>query len=183
MNTKYVYSAVLLIVLSAWLGHSTTKPPTPPKPQEKDSKQVVSQIVADPAMLRIKSGAWIAGGNCNIEFANGAPMSDNVYPLAKDRILKLAGWALDAEKVLLPEQIVVRFTSVGNTEFYAASLSGLTRDDVREYFKLPDRVSNSGFELATNLRDVPAGQYSLTLVLQYDDATYVCDNGRKILVP
>ena len=78
---------------------------------------------------------------------------------------------------------MVRFTSVGNTEFYAASLSGLTRDDVREYFKLPDRVSNSGFELATNLRDVPAGQYSLTLVLQYDDATYVCDNGRKILVP
>lgn len=183
MNTKYLYAAILLIVLSAWFGHSTSKPPAAHKPQEEDSKKVVSQIIKNPATLGIKPGEWTVGGKCNVEFINGKPMDVKVYPVAKDYgTLQLVGWALDAEKERLPRQVVVRFTSIGNTDYYASSQIGLLRDDVKEYFKLPDRVSFSGFELLANVRELPASEYAITLIMIYEDSTCICDNGRKIQV-
>lgn len=183
VNTKYVYSAVLLIVLSAWFGHSTIKPPSSPKKKEVGNKQIISKIVEDPDILGIEPGKWIPGGSCNIEFINGSLIGDSVYPVDKGSILKLSGWAMDTEKRLLPSQIVIKFkSSDGNINFYAPCEDGLVREDVKEYFKLPKHLSASGFELTTTLQDIPVGQYGLSLIIQFGDSSYICDNGRKIII-
>jgi hypothetical protein len=182
MITKYVYSAVLLIVLVAWFGHSNIKLPATPNHQGVDRKQVVSKIVEDPSTFGINPGEWITGGNCNIEFINGSLMTDDVYPVVKESQLKLVGWAVDTEKKLLPKLVIVRFTSINNTNFYALSQNGLVRNDVKEHFKLTNLQSDSGFELITKLGDIPNGQYALSLILQFYDGLYVCDNGRKIRI-
>ncbi len=182
MNTNYVYSVVLLIVMSAWFGHSTIKPFVSSKANENGSKQIISKIVEGFDTQGVKPGEWRTGGKCNIEYINDTPMNSDVHTVAKDKLLNLEGWALDAEKIRLPDRVIARFTDIGNTDFYADSQTGLMRDDVREYLKLPYQVTASGFELVANILDIPVGQYALTLVIQFEDVYYVCDNGRKILV-
>ncbi len=182
MNIKYVYPVVLLIVLSAWLGHSTTKPITITKHQKDNSKKVVSQIVNDPAIFGITRDKWSSGGKCNIEFINGETMGTKLHTIGKGKALKLVGWAVDIEKLRLPEKIVVRFKGDMENEFYALSDKGILREDVIEYYKLPNRLNNSGFELEINTKELIVGQYLLTLLVQFKDALYVCDNKRSIKI-
>lgn len=195
MSINIVYSAVLTVVLSAWFGNVTTKKAAPQKKQKENCTQVQSavpqatnsilgaaQIVTDPHTLGIKPNQWIDGGKCNIEYINGSLMSSKVHPITKDRVLKLTGWAMDIEKERLPKQVVVRFTDSAQADFYAVSQAGLVRNDVRAYFELPNRLSTSGFELVSDIHGIAAGEYALTLLIQFEDATYLCSNGRKIKV-
>lgn len=177
MNTKYVYPAVLLIVLSAWFGHSTVKPSTSASAQDKKS---VSLLDEDAASLGIESGELVIGGKCNLEYINETMMNASVNSVSKDGDIKFTGWAMDVEKLRLPMKIIVRFTDELNKDFYEVARTGFARPDVKDYFDLPEVIIESGFELVTNFRDYPLGQYSLTLIVFYDDVAYLCDSGRKI---
>lgn len=182
MNAKYVYSAVLLLVLSAWFGHSSIKPLASTSSQDKVSNEIVSQLVEDVASIGVKPGEWLIGGKCNLEYLNETMMNANVNPVSNDKNLKFVGWAMDVDKVRLPTKVIVRFTDENKKDIYAMAQTGLARLDVREYFDLPEIVNASGFALVTNFRDYPVGQYSLTLIVFYDDISYICDSDRKINV-
>ncbi len=195
MNINYVYSAVLLIVFSAWFNPISNRPVAPTKKEEKTRNQTArskqqaingkpgfSRILKDPAILGVKPGEWLPGGQCNIEFINGSMMTNKVHPIPGNNILKLAGWAMDLEKALLPDQVVVRFTDDENIELYAAGQTGFTREDVRTYFKLPTELTASGFEMSAKMEDIPSGEYAITLIAQFNHVNYICDNGRKIKV-
>lgn len=195
MNINYVYSVVLLVVLSAWFDPISNRPAAPTKKEEEirnqtaqpkqpanNGKPGVSRILKDPVILGIKPGEWLPGGQCNIEFINGSLMTNKVHSIPGNNILKLAGWAMDLEKALLPEQVAVRFTNDENVEFYAAGQTGFTREDVRAYFKLPNELTASGFEMSAKTEDFPSGEYAITLIAQFNHANYICDNGRKIKV-
>lgn len=182
MNTKYVYSAVLLVVLIAWFGHSTTKTPLSSTPQEGNSQYVVAQIVGDPATLGIKFREWSSGGQCNIESINGMPMTVQAHNLVRSTPLRLTGWAMDIDKERLPESVIIRFEGKNNNSFYAPAITGLDRADVRDYFSVVESLVASGYETNIDLGDLPDGEYALTLIMKFIDAVYVCDNGRKIIV-
>lgn len=180
MHIKQVYAIVLAVVMMAWFAQG---PIDQPKPAKKDATKIPASVnIAAPDFSGISVGEMVVGGKCNIEFINDIQMSENVHELAKGISLKLKGWAMDDQKERLPAQVIVRFTDLRNKHFYAPVQIGLARDDVRFYFKLSDRVSASGFELKLETNDFPLGEYALTLLMRFDDKTYICDNGRKINV-
>ena len=184
MNTNKAYWLMLIIVLMAWF--LAFVPPSPPLKVEKNEKENVSvepvHIVTDLLSLWVSSSNWIAGGNCNIERMNSEVMGTSVYDISKNKPLKLEGWAMDSSKARLPKSTVVRFTNSESIHFYALAQSGLVRDDVQRYLNLTDNLKRSGFELNTNIGELPEGEYALTLLLLFKDIKLICDNGRKISV-
>lgn len=176
-----IVAYILIIAFSAWFGHITFKPKISVTDKAAENMQQ-SKILDDPDTLNFELGNCMPGGNCNIEFINGSLVDNSVYPVSKDNVLKIVGWAVDIENERLPNQVVVRFTSTDNTDFYALSQNGLERDDVRKYLNLPEQLTDSGFELVTNLLDIPSGQYAIYLIIQFQESSYICDNGRKILI-
>jgi hypothetical protein len=53
---------------------------------------------------------------------------------------------------------------------------------VKEHFKVSDALLMSGFQLLITSLDLPAGEYRLALIMRFDDADYLCSNGRRILI-
>lgn len=183
MDIKHVYWAVMLAVMGAWFSQGTSKPSPAPQAHASDGRQeVMARMVTDPASVGLKPGKWRAAGKCNIEFINGSLMGGRPYAIGRDKPLKLIGWALDDERARLPKELIVRFTSASDAKFYTLAQTGLMRSDVKDYFKLVDRLTASGFSLALKTPDIPPGEYALTLLMPFEDTTYICDNGRKILV-
>ncbi|OQW88113.1 MAG: hypothetical protein BWK72_10245 [Rhodoferax ferrireducens] len=179
MLNKYVYALVMLIIMAAWFAKG---PVSVPKPAIKDANQSppLAEIKSDLNSADMKPDATEVIGKCNIEFINDVAMNVNAHDVVKNSLLKLTGWAMDDQHERLPEKVIVRFTNSANKHFYAIARTGLKRNDVRDYFRLSDRVLGAGFDLHLNTRDLPAGIYSLTLLIQFDRKTYVCDNNRKI---
>jgi hypothetical protein len=170
---------VLLIVLAAWFAEKSVK--LPGKLQEKVDKPAVSNASADPASFGVAPGKWVPGGQCNIEFLNGVQIGADTIPVERQAPVKLVGWALDAEKARLPKLVLLRFTNA-KADVFAPVQSGLRRDDVKNYFKLPDHLVSAGFEFRAHSLDIQPGVYSVTLALAFEEATYTCDSGRKIRV-
>jgi len=175
---------MLFIVITAWFSPVSVPSWVHAEKNKSTTSSTKSvHIVANPLPLGVHSNKWVAGGNCNIEMINGKVMGNIVYDISKNSQLKLAGWAMDNEKTRLPKSTIIRFTNSNNIHYYARAQSGLIRDDVRKYFNLTDRVKRSGFELITNTSDLPKGEYKLTVIELFADATIlICNNGRKIHV-
>ena len=182
VNINYVYLIVLLLVLSAWFGHSTTKETTINKKNVQKNAQVVSKSVNNKLAVGLDSNNLSHGTKCNIELINGLHIANKIYSINKSDVLNLVGWAIDVERERIPEQVIVRFSNEKNSYYYTASQTGLIRNDVRESFNLPYNVRGSGFKLTTNIHDIAVGQYFMSLLLNIDDITYVCDNGRKLRI-
>jgi hypothetical protein len=89
---------------------------------------------------------------------------------------------MDSSYIRLPRRLTVRFTNAEGTDFFAATQLGLPRADVQMHFKVPDALLMSGFQAVVDAPGLPVGQYRLTLVMLFDDATYICDNGRQISI-
>jgi len=170
MNTKIIYWAVLALVLSAWVA-------APAK-----IAFAVSNLFSDSKQIGIPQDKWIAGGKCNIEHINGKPMTTEVYRIDKNSALRLTGWAMDIEKTRLPELTVVRLERNDNAPFFATVNGGLPRNDVKDYFSVPEDLIESGYETNINIKNIPSGEYALTLIMKFSDVAYICDNGRKIQI-
>lgn len=179
MNTRSVYVLSLVLIMSAWFSKGLI---SQPKNIEKEggAPAAIVKVTEDPGALGVVTGEMATGGICNIEFINDVPLNNNIYDLFKDRTFRLVGWAMDEQKERLPEKVTVRLTGSENKHYYVSARMGLARVDVKEYFKLSDRVLEAGFDLNVDTQDLPADVYSLMLLLQFEDQTYLCDNGRKI---
>jgi len=178
MNSKYVYFGVLMIVITAWFGHSTSKPVA----KKEESNQVVSNIVGESESFGIINGEWSSGGHSNIEYINGQKMTTQLLKISKETPLCLSGWAMDVENRRLPKSVVIRFEGEGNTDFFALANSGLMRLDVADYFTVGEELAASGYQTNINLSNLPSGKYTLTLLMKFIDCVYVHGNGRKIIV-
>jgi hypothetical protein len=180
MNTRQVYWVVLALVLGAWFANNPVKK----FPSDSPSKAQVeiTKVFKDTTSFGVSRDQWIVGGKCNIEYINGVSMKAAVHKLARSTPLRLVGWAMDIEKVRLPESVIVRFEEKDNTNYFALAKIGFDRTDVRDYFSVAETLVASGFETNINLIDLPDGEYALTLIIKFFDAAYVCDNGRRIVV-
>lgn len=69
-----------------------------------------------------------------------------------------------------------------NANYFALAKAGFARTDVKDYFAVAEALVLSGFEMNFNLNDVPEGEYALNLIMEFVDAVYVCDKGRKVVV-
>lgn len=178
MNTRFVYVLALVLIVSAWFSKG---PISQPKKTEKEVGVPVTivKVTEDPGTLGIVTGEMAAGGICNIEFINDVPFNNSIYDL-KNRTFRLVGWAMDEQKERLPEKVVLRLTNSKNKLYYAIAKIGLVRSDVKEHFKLSDRILKAGFDLNVDTHNLPSDVYSLILLLRFEDRTYLCDNGRKV---
>jgi hypothetical protein len=180
MRSKLIYAATLLMVIGAWFSNNPA--PSKAKPVAAIDLKSATRIITDLTSVGVDPGQWVAGGKCNIEFINGAPMNDGMHSIDKKGPLRLLGWALDDKKQRLPNIVIAHFVSRHSKDIFVVSPVGLLRTDVKDYFNLPHSLEASGFELVVAARDFPPGEYAISLILPFDDVKYVCDNGRNIIV-
>jgi hypothetical protein len=180
MNTKKIYWVTLALVFSAWFASNPIKPVVPSSPAKAATE--ITALFSDSNQIGIPQDKWIVGGKCNIEYINDQRMTAEVHRIDKNSELRLTGWAMDIEKTRLPELTVVRLDRKDNPPFFATTNGGLPRDDVKDYFSVPEKLIASGYETNVNIKNIPSGEYALTLIMKFSDVAYICDNGRKIQI-
>ncbi len=181
MNTKQVYWLVLVSVLGAWFTHSPVDKVFSTRVQPKVHIDV-TPVLKKPANLGITQDQWPIGGKCNIERINGNLMTSSESNITRDTPLMLTGWAMDITKSRLPDSTVIRFAGNDGTSFFAATTSGIDRPDVTNHLNLTKNLVSSGYKANINLKNIPNGEYKLTVLMKFNDVVYICDNGRKIHV-
>ena len=121
----------------------------------------------------------VPGGKCNIEKINNAQLGSDSYPANHETQLKISGWMVDDVGRRLPSSAIIRFKSPDHVYYYETYLS-VTRQDVIDHHKLSQSLLTSGFEFSIIGNAMEKGDYSLVLILKFNDLIYVCDNGRKV---
>jgi hypothetical protein len=121
---------------------------------------------------------WVAGGKCNIETINEPAGATNI--VVKSGVpMKVSGWALDPKGTKTPDAVHVRFLSPAAGDYFGTVTNRFSRDDVNTQYHM-ETGSKSGFSLDFSSDLLPAGSYSVTLVMLFGEKAYVCDNGRKV---
>ncbi|MGX2030823.1 hypothetical protein [Methylocaldum gracile] len=170
-----VYVFILALVLATWFSPSQV--PVIAKPHN-DEKVVQKAVSISPETLRVSS--LRPGGECNIEYINGAQMSDVVHSVKKGQHVEISGWGIDKEKLRIPDRVVAHLKSEAGVDYYYLATAGLPRPDVVDYFNLPLTLINSGFVLDLSETEIQPGFYSVSLILLFGDFDQRCDNRRKL---
>ena len=179
VRARYAYSAVIVLMASAWLVGHLFKPgdrsplrlaepglghvlgphglsPLPP------TELALAPIVTDPARLGIAdTNNWPPGGKCNIERLNNVPFGNEVPVAHAKSPVRFSGWALDPATSRMPRSLLLQFMGEGGIRFFVAPEKRFPRDDVTDYFKLPRSAALSGFEFQSESLNLPAGEYAL----------------------
>ena len=179
MATKAVYWSALLLFLSAWLTEANIKISEKLDAVQSPAKVVEIQMSTDLSVFGVDATKLEIGGDCNLEAINSENFKSEPVQIGSEKI-KLTGWAMDKIGKHLPKQVLLRISAIGRSDLFVAGSIGFNREDVRGYFSLPNQVLASGTKIEIPLGSISPGLYDLTLVLQYDDIVYVCDNGRKL---
>ena len=185
MHTKYVYYIVLFVVLAAWFGHASVRPHRNNSSEKKTTEPALVTPVTALRKIRgvMENVDYTTSDMCNIESADGRMMSADAYPVAHNKKIHLAGWALNTKSFELPSSVTVVLSNKNGKKYYAPASLGYARVDVRNYFSAPNIANDSGFEVNIDLGSVSPGDYSLALVLKFHDTVYLCNNGRTIIIP
>jgi len=172
--TNSLFSALLVLSVTGCDKHRDDPPPAPteaPAPPPAITKGPPAGIVTD---------RWVAGGRCNIETIN-QPTGSAAVTIKSGTPVKVAGWALDPKGANLPDALNVRFLSSAGGEYYGTVTNHVFRPDVNAKNHVEPKDAKSGFELDFDSDLLPAGTYAVTLVMQFGEKAYICDNGRKII--
>jgi len=175
---KYIFTAVFLIVIGAWFSNFNVPRKSAPAVVNKPIEKSVTSALL-PAS--INKSNMVAGGKCNVERVNGIEMSLEPHILIRGEKLILSGWAFDDVNMRIPPSVILNLDNNDEHYYYATQVS-TSRPDVAEYFKLPGSLANAGFEFAIESSNMKQGEYSIALILSFQDAEYVCENGRKIVI-
>jgi hypothetical protein len=109
---------------------------------------------------------------CSIDALNDAPLS-NGEQVSRKRTLDLLGWALDGSESSLPTTLFVKLSGAGGT-FYGSARGRYSRADVPAALKLPDSLKNAGFKTKLDVSSLPAGDYTISILLGAPHQTQEC---------
>jgi len=116
-------------------------------------------------------------GYCSVDTLNDQPYSGNPVVSSTDP-LKLTGWALDRQRVKLPDSVYIRFESADGKSYFAPAKLGLHRPDVPIGLKLPSTLEDSGFVANMTLQPLAAGEYKVSVLIQSGSGGFACQAGR-----
>lgn len=179
MRCNLLYFFILGLLVIACFSHSnfTMKQVSTPK-----APLLTLPIVTDLSSLGMTIEGSNIDGNCNLERINDRNFDTAIQAVNKDSILKMAGWALDVKNSRLPLSIAIRFTDLENKDYFAPAQIGLSRPDVQSHFSLDKKLLYSGFQLQNTLQVIPEGEYRVTLIMNFEDSVYSCDNSKTVSI-
>src|SRR5690606_13126432 len=118
--------------------------------------------------------------SCNLERLGGVVFSGAPMDAPKAQgALKLSGWVADGDARLVPERFDVRIVALdGSRAWRIPGRTGGERGDVVTLLGGAAEFAGSGFSIAADASEVPAGSYRLYVTFDSAGQTRVCDNGR-----
>lgn len=177
MSTRWIYYFALALIVVGFLIDFS--------PQIQASAQP-SQAKAASAPCALQSlglsGRQLAtGGICNIERLDDALASTTPRAVKRGDKISLSGWGIDSQNGRIPEVAMLKFSNPEH-EYVFPAIVHLRRPDVVRHFKLAKDLSVSGFDVIIPTGVMEAGEYSIVLIMPFDNTGLICDNGRKILL-
>lgn len=109
---------------------------------------------------------------CSIDSLNDAPLS-NGEQVSQKRTLDLWGWALNDSATSLPITLFVKLSGAGGT-FYGPARGRFTRADVPAALNLPDSLNNAGVKAKLDVSSLPAGEYTISILVGTPQQTQEC---------
>jgi len=144
-----------------------TPPPAPVQPAP------VAAAFAIPAELQVAPAE--SGGECGIEATESVPQCAQLT-LSRAHGEYLEGWALVRDNAVKAEKVFIKLASTGEA-YYFAPVSVVTRPGLG--IRLQDATrDDAGFNVTLDLKDVPAGKYTIQVAQRVGDMVLLCDTGR-----
>ncbi|MFY2763403.1 hypothetical protein [Arenimonas sp. MALMAid1274] len=121
---------------------------------------------------------------CNIEYLGDKVLDTD--PATLEEPLVLRGWLGD-ERGAVPHRIQLQFSdAAGELEAAVPVVLGVDRSDVAAVFPERKGLEKSGFELALDPADLPAGTWRLSLLYAAGEDENAplrrCDNDRRLVI-
>lgn len=115
---------------------------------------------------------------CAIDEVDAQPIGGVVINVQAEGPMRVRGWVADAARNA-PERF--RIVLSGETTHAADAVSGKPRPDVARALAAAG-LALSGFDVVTQLRGVPPGEYSLHLAAQGTSGQELCETRARVLV-
>lgn len=90
------------------------------------------------------------------------------------------GWAFDKSNATIPEGIVLQFVSEDKVNGIRIPLTRDARPDLAKAFNLP--IEMGGFKTKINLKSLPAGIYTVSVVQSTKGKTLLCKGVAKVVL-
>ncbi|WP_105531216.1 hypothetical protein [Solimicrobium silvestre] len=116
----------------------------------------------------------IADDNCGIN----APLGNT--PFNRQTDLLPWGWAFDKATGTVPDQIFMQIISEDHKSSTKATMKRASRPDVAKAFGLP--IDMAGYGGQIEVKNLPAGTYSVSIVQTSGNKTIVCTSPSKIIL-
>lgn len=117
---------------------------------------------------------------CNIESVAGARLDGS--PPRVSGMVDVRGWLGHADATPVTAAFLEASASDGASGYRTPVQPSLPREDVRQAFPGRDELANSGFQAMLDLGGAAPGDYHLFLVYEAGGRSYVCDNGRHVII-
>lgn len=123
--------------------------------------------------------AVLISRHCWIDSVNAAATEE----ISVDRgPLKITGWVADSTSGVAPEKANLQLLNTkGNIVSSHLIVTRIERPDVVEVNKQPG-YAKSGFEITVDLTKTPPANYALSLAMQREGASLVCESSKKIVL-
>jgi hypothetical protein len=142
--------------------------------------EVTTAVTEDqikPVSSEILSSAQWTGAGCSLDSVDGNYSKDQVK-LIKGKPHVFRGWLLGGTK---RPAASFRVVLKGAQNFAISATTGVERKDVGEFFKDPS-LASAGFNFSSNLNSIPAGEYSVTFLIEHEQHSFFCDAGKKLTI-
>lgn len=114
---------------------------------------------------------------CFLDLVDGP--AKEVTSVANPAQVKLVGWGANAAAGTSPQSVFIELA--GATPYFIKASTGVQRPDVATTLKKPG-LATSGWEVAANLTDLPAGTYPLKLLMVDGNQGLSCDTHRSLQI-
>jgi hypothetical protein len=121
------------------------------------------------------------GGRCNLERVNGAMFAGTPIAVSKEAMTSMGGWLADVDAKVVPDVFQLRF--VNGARMWQVDVQATeARADVQKLLGGNPAFAKTGHASEFDLSGLPDGTYHVYTAFAKDGRTYMCDNGRTIVV-
>jgi hypothetical protein len=178
-----IYVAVLLLVFASWFSESRFKlNATKTTAAQADIPKVTIAILEKQDDAISSGNSLTINEECNIESLNGESFNKGPITVSVRKPLALVGWSSDKSGQAPLSKLLIRLKSKSGMTLHFRTRYNVERKDVAAALKLQVANANFGFHALVKYDDIPAGDYSASLVTLGNNGNFHCDQGRVISI-
>lgn len=117
---------------------------------------------------------------CNIESVAGVRLDGT--PPRVSGVVEVRGWLGHGDATPVTSAFLEASTSDAAPGYRTPVEPSLPREDVQQAFPGRDHLASTGFQVMLDLGGAAPGDYHLFLVYEAGGRTFVCDNGRHVII-